>query len=152
MSDEKKEPQASDVLRALHEFIQVPEEDVAAKPLEHIRAELNRRGVKTAPLAARVKEQVAKARAAVELAAARNERGRSLEQVKALQIKVGSSAGELRERALSILRVLSTKNPTAAAAYFSKFEKANDADLQSLLDDLSLLDEPESGEGTSDTA
>jgi hypothetical protein len=152
MPDEKKEPQASDVLRALHEFIQMPEEDVAVKPLEQVRTELNRRGVKTAPLAARVKEQVAKARAAVELAAARNERGRSLEQIKVRQSKVGTSAGELRERALSILRALSTKNPTAASAYFSKFEKANDADLQSLLDDLSLLDESINSEGTSGTA
>jgi hypothetical protein len=148
MPDEKRDPNAADILRGLHEFIQKPEEDVAAKPLEEIRAELKRRGIKTAPLIARTKELLAKAKANVELAAARDERGRSLEQLKMLQGKLGNVSAELRERALSALSMLSSKNPTAAAAYFSKFEKASDADLQSLLDDLNLLDESENGENS----
>src|ERR1043166_870114 len=98
MPDEKRDPNAADILRGLHEFIQKPEEDVAAKPLEEIRAELKRRGIKTAPLIARTKELLAKAKANVELAAARDERGRSLEQLKMLG-KLGNVSAELRERA-----------------------------------------------------
>jgi len=152
MPDDNKEPKASDILRALHELIQAPEEDLATKPLEEVRAELKRRGVRTPPLIGRVKEQIAKARADVELAAARKERGRLLEQLDVLQSKLGDVPAELRERALSVLGMLSSKNPTAAAAYFSKFEKASDADLRSLLEDLNLLDESDNGEASSGAA
>jgi hypothetical protein len=152
MPDDKKEPKASDILHALHELIQAPEEDLAAKPLEEVRAELKRRGILTAPLVGRIREQLAKARADVELTAARQERGRLLEQLKGLQSKLENAPAELRDRAVSVLGMLSSKNPAAAAAYFSKFENASDADLQSLLDDLNLLDESDHGEDSSGEA
>ena len=147
MPDEKQ-PSASDMLRALHNLVQEPEEDVATKPIKEVQAELTRRGIDTALIIARAKQQIAKARADAELASARAERIRSLERLGGIQAKIGRFPAAVGEHALAILSGLSAQNPRVAAAYFSKFEQASDADLQSLLDDLSMLDEPDDGKNT----
>lgn len=150
MPDEKQQPSASDMLRALHELIQEPEEDVASKPIKEVQAELARRGIDASPLIASAKQQIAKARADAELASAHAQRARSLERLADLQAKIGRFPAAVRERALAVLVGLSAEQPKVAAAYFSKFEEASDADLQSLLDDLSMLDEPDDGKNTTD--
>lgn len=40
-----------------------------------------------------------------------------------------------------MIQSLSAGNPAMASVYFRKFEEASDEDLESLLGDLSLLDE-----------
>jgi hypothetical protein len=148
MPDENNQPTASHILRALHEFVQEEEEDVATKPLSEVKAELAKRGITTSTLTARMKEEVAKARAHQELAAARTVRERSIANLKTFQAKLTSLPEKAREQATAVLSALSTKDPAMAAAYFSKFEEASDADLQSLLDDLSLLEEPKDGKNS----
>lgn len=152
MSDEKKQPNASDILRSLHESVQEPEQDVAAMPLKEVQAELARRGLDTAPLLAQIRERLAKARADAELGAARVERDQSLLKLRELRAKLSDFPAQIRERAMSVLAQLSASSPNVAAAYFSKFENASHADLQSLLDDLSLLDEPNHGKNSTGDA
>lgn len=152
MPDEKQQPSSSDMLRALHELIQEPEEDVASKPIKEVQAELARRGINASALIADAKQQIAKARAGAELASAHSQRARSLERLAQLQAKISRFPVAVRERALAVLSGLAEENPKAAAAYFSRFEEASDADLQSLLDDLSMLDESDAGTNTTDGA
>jgi formate dehydrogenase maturation protein FdhE len=152
MSDETKQPNASDILRCLHESVQLPEQDVSAMPLKDIQAELARRGLDTAPLLSQIKQRLAKARAELEISAARTQREQTLQKMRTLQAKLGEFSVQVRERAMAVLNQLSASNPTAAAAYFSKFENASEADLQSLLDDLSLLDESHDDDDASGNA
>jgi hypothetical protein len=149
MPDEKQYS-ASDMLRTLHEFIQEPEEDVVSKPIKEVQAELARRSIDATTLIARAKQQVAKARADHELGSARVLRARTLERFAELQGKIGRFPAAVRERVSEVLTRMSLENPTAAAAYFSKFEEANEADLQSLLDDLKMLDESADHKNTTD--
>jgi hypothetical protein len=51
-----------------------------------------------------------------------------------------NAPAQLREKIRSLLENLSPGDPAAASAFFNKFEKATDDDLQSLLDDLEFLD------------
>ena len=141
MPDDKEQFKASDILRELHELLQEPEQNVIAMPLKDVQAELIRRRIDTAPLLKRVKQQLAKAKADAELTLARNQREDALHRLKLLTCKLTGTPSALRERILSTLGKLSVGNPSVAAAYFNKFEEASDADFQSLLDDLNLLDE-----------
>jgi hypothetical protein len=141
MSNDKEQFKASDILRELHELLQEPEQNVIAMPLKDVQAELIRRGIDTGPLLKRLKQQLAKAHANTELSMARSQREDALRRLKSLAGKLTGAPSALRERILSTLGNLSVENPTVAAAYFSKFEEASNADLQSLLDDLNLLDE-----------
>jgi hypothetical protein len=152
MPDEKQQPDASDILRSLHESVQAPEQDISAMPLKDVQAELSRRGLDTAPLLAQIKEHLAKTRAAIELSAARTQRDQCLQKLREVQIKLSGFSTQVRQRVVSVLSDLSASNPTVAAAYFSKFENASEADLQSLLDDLSLLDEPHDGKNSTGNA
>jgi hypothetical protein len=132
---------ASDILRELHELLQEPELDIAALSLKDVQAELTRRGIDTKPLLTRAKQQLAKAHAEKELSEARNQREGLLQRLNLIKGKLVRTPAILREHILSTLGNLATENPTVAAAYFSKFEEASDDDLQSLMDDLNLLDE-----------
>jgi hypothetical protein len=137
MPDDKRNPKASDILRALHALVHEPEGDVANKPAKEVQAELKRRGINTTPLIAEVKQQLAKAKANSELAPARAKRESALAQrLKQIQSKIDEAPEALRKR---LLALLSAEEPAVA---FSKFEKATDEDLQSLLNDLDLLDKP----------
>jgi len=137
MPDDKQNPKASDILRALHALVREPEEDVGNKPLKEVQDELRRRGIQSAPLVANVKQQLAKARANAELAAARAKRESTLAQgLQRIQSKIDEAPEALRKR---LLALLSAEDPAVA---FSKFEEATDDDLQSLLNDLGLLDKP----------
>lgn len=137
MSEDKQHPKASDILRALHDFVREPEEDVAKKPLKDVQNELKRRGIDTAPLIAEVKQQLAKAKANAELVAARSKRENAIgNRLKAIQSRIDAAPEALRKR---WQKLLTAEEPAVA---FSKFEEATDADLQSLLNDLDLLDKP----------
>jgi uncharacterized phage infection (PIP) family protein YhgE len=142
MPDEKQHPKASDILRALHEFAREAEEDVAKKPRNDVQNELKRRGIDAAPLIANVKQQLAKAKANAELAAARAKRESAINaRLKAIYSKIDEAPEALRRRWQKLL----AEDPAVA---FSKFEEATDADLQSLLNDLDLLDKPNDKDST----
>lgn len=145
MPDDKQNPKASDILRALHALVREPEEDVTHKPRKEIQDELKRRGLNTAPLVAEVKQQLAKAKANTELASARAKRENTLAQrLQRIQCKIDEAPEALRKRMLALL---SAEDPAVA---FSKFEEATDDDLRSLLNDLELLDKPNDKHSTDD--
>ena len=137
MPDDKQYHKASDILRALHDFVREPEEDVAKKPLKDVQSELKRRGIDTGPLIADLRQQLAKAKANAELVAARSKRESAIgTRLKTIQSKIDAAPEALRKR---WLKLLTAEEPAVA---FSKFEEATDADLQSLLNDLDLLNKP----------
>jgi type II secretory pathway component GspD/PulD (secretin) len=140
MQNGDKHHDASDILQALHELTLEPEVNYRIKPLSELRSELTSAGISTVPLLKRVKEAIAQAKAEQELIAARERRQIALEKLKSLNQAVTDAPAQLREKIRSLLENLSVGDPAAASAFFSKFEKATDADLQSLLDDLAFLD------------
>ena len=137
MAKKKTPKNASEILKALHEFILGPEEDVTTIPREKIQADLKAEGLNPAPLVARVREKLNKMKAEEELTRARNQRKYLLD----LRGKMPKSPLALKEQILEHLRSLLANRPEMASAYFRKFEEANEADMRSLLEDLAMLDE-----------
>jgi hypothetical protein len=134
---ERKAPQnAAEILKALHEFILGPEEDVSAMSREQVQAALKADGIDPAPLTRRVRDRLAKMRAAEELGRAHIQRQQLLE----LRARMPSLPAVVREHILTRLKSLSVQQPAFAHTYFRKFEEASEADIHSLLEDLILLD------------
>src|SRR5258706_4347147 len=97
MPDDKQYPKASDILRALHDFVREPEEDEARMSLTDVRNELRRRGIDTALLVADLRQQLAKAKANAELAAARFKRESAIRnRMKAIQNRIDEAPEALR--------------------------------------------------------
>lgn len=145
MPDEKAPKSVPKILEALYEFLEGPSEDVGSVPVERVLKDLKKDNIDPAPLVKLVRERLAVARAAEVLAKARVERAR----ISALvgQRFSGDASSSLRERALRGLQGLSARKPEFAAAYWRKFESASEADLESILTDLALLDQLEKADG-----
>jgi len=136
MSDNAPTRTASDVLRDLHEYLAPEEVDVDSMSPQAIRAELMRHGIDSVQSFAAMREWLGDEIAAVELDAARKARVDALQAIPTPK----SFSGGLCEK---IHKLLSGLEPKLASAYFSKFEKASEEDLQSLYDDLMALNEQE---------
>lgn len=130
---------ASDVLRSLHEFIIGPEEDVTKMPIEQVHEYLKSTGIDPAPLVTHVRQRIMKLKAEQELAQAREKRMNYAQRLTSYGEKI-SLAG-LKEKIQDMIQGLTTGNPELASVYFRKFEGASDSDLESLLEDLSMLEE-----------
>lgn len=138
MADEKVRKSDSQALETLYEFLEGVAEDVGTLPIDRVLKDLKKAGIDPAPLLSVVRDRLAAARATELLAGARQERARIDELARGRWVKEGSS---LREWARSSLEALSSKRPELAAAYWRKFDSASDADLESVLEDLALLDQ-----------
>ncbi|MDD5286788.1 MAG: hypothetical protein PHD54_13110 [Desulfuromonadaceae bacterium] len=130
---------ASDVLRSLHEFIIGPEEDVTETPIEQVHEYLKSEGIDPAPLVTHVRQRILKLKAERELALAREERMNYAQRLSSHGEKVSPTG--LREKIQNMIQGLTIGNPELATVYFRKFEEASDSDLESLLEDLALLEE-----------
>lgn len=144
MADEKGRKSDSRILESLYEFLEGVPEDVGSLPIDRVLKDLKKAGIDTAPLLSLVRDRLAAARAVEILASAREERARIDELARGRSVTEGSS---LRERARSGLEALSSKRPELAAAYWRKFDSASDADLESVLEDLALLDQLKNEDG-----
>ncbi len=133
-------------LEGLYDFLEAREEDVTSIPLERVLKDLKKDRLDPAPLVDMVQERLAKAQAAETLMRAREER-RRLDALRSRPSPVTTIEG-VRERARRVLAMLSGPQLEAAAVFHRKLEEATDADVQSMLDDLELLEQlgPENDE------
>jgi len=138
MAENKIPQNATDILKLLHEFLSGSEEDVTKTPLEKLVSDLKAEGIDTTSLVKMVKERLAKAKAKEELARACEKRQQLLSKFSQKLQQVPSLA---KEQVLERVRNLMLTQPEKASAYFRKFDEANESDLQSLINDLSLLNE-----------
>ena len=145
MPEDNPRKSASKILEDLYEFLEGPAEDVASVPIERVLKDLKKDDVDPAPLVRLVRERLAATLAAEVLAKARVERARISSL--AGQRFSGETSASLRDRALRGLQGLSTRQPEFAAAYWRKFESASEADLESIVTDLALLDQLDKGDG-----
>jgi hypothetical protein len=143
--DDNAPKSASKILEDLYEFLEGSIEDVRSVPIERVLKDLKRDNVDPAPLVQVVRDRLNAARAAEVLAKARAERAR-IGGLAGLRIS-GEASSSLRDRALRGLQGLSARNPESVAAYWRKFESASDADLESILSDLALLDQIDRDDG-----
>ncbi len=125
---------AIEMVEALFDFVQGPEEDVRAMPIEKVLNELKKRGLDPDPLVAFVDGQLAAARAADALRKARTAR----ERIALLIAKRPVGKDKSTDWKKKLLEILAS-TPTLALVY-RKFEEAPEADLESLLEDLNLLE------------
>ena len=138
MSDDKVPKRRFGALESLYEFLEGPEEDVTTMLLERILKELERENLDPAPLVRMVRERLTAARAAEDIARARQERTR-IDRLRS-QGSETKPTGDLRDRARLIMEGLSGPQRQLAAAYYRKFEEATESDLESMLRDLELLE------------
>lgn len=120
---------SADVLRDLHSYIAEPSLNIDALSEQQIEAELKRRAISPEASFRAIHELLDDHLAAAELAAARQKRILRLEAVK----PAVSALHGVREK---IHKLIKTLSPQVAGAYWSKFESADDDELQSLYDDL----------------
>jgi hypothetical protein len=125
---------AIEIVEALFDFVQGPEEDVKAMPIGKVLNELKRRNLDPDPLVALVHERLAAARAEETLRVAKAARER-IAQLIANRPVEKEKGTDWKKRLMDIL----ASSPALAPVY-RKFEEAPEADLESLLEDLNLLE------------
>lgn len=138
MPDEIPPTPATNAVKTLARFLHDPCEDEDASR-EHIQAELRKAGINTPAVSKAVRERIEQARARQQLAAARAKREAWLARIAQLPTVAAAGAARVRERVKDLLEA--QLGTAQATVHFRKFEEANDDDLQSLLDDLTLLDQ-----------
>lgn len=139
MPDEKLPTPATDAVKALARFLHEPE--IENEPREQIQAELKAAGIDTAAVMKTVREKIAQARSRQRLAAAHERRRELLEKVTKLKATAAEGGARLLQEVKELLDARFA-GQQQAAVLFRKFEEAKEEDLQSLLDDIVLLDEP----------
>jgi restriction endonuclease Mrr len=137
MPDEKPQTPATDAVKALARFLHEPE--IENEPREKIQAELKNAGIDTAALMKTVREKVDQAKSRQRLGVARARREALLKELKRLKELATAGGAKVRARVKEILDAEFAGQPDAAVL-FRKFEEAKDEDLQTLLDDILLLD------------
>lgn len=120
---------SADILRDLHSYIAEPSLNIDSLSEQQIEAELKRRAISPEASFRAIHELLDDHLAAAELAAARQKRILRLEAVK-------PSVSVLHGVREKIHKLIQSLDPQVAAAFWSKFESADDADIQSLYDDL----------------
>jgi hypothetical protein len=130
----------SEILKALHEFLSEPEVNSLTLPLEKINQDLRPEGINTTSLIEQVREKIAKAKAKALFAQAHKRRQYFLEKLKNHVETSSRNVPLLKEQVLEYLSNLFADKPEIVMAYFRKFEEASESDIQSLLEDITLLD------------
>lgn len=138
MPDEKPPTPATDAVKALARLLHEPE--IENEPRAQIQAELKSAGIDTAALMKNVREKIGQAKARQRLAAAQERRRKLLSKVTQLKTMASESGARLREHVKELLDA-EFGGQQQAAVLFRKFEEAKDEDLQTLLDDIVLLDD-----------
>jgi hypothetical protein len=134
MPDRENKGSRRELADALFDFVQGPEEDVRDVPMDKVLDDLRETGLDPAPLAKMMREGLRASRAADDLRKARAERER-IKRLLSERTAGHYTRQDLRKRILEILGA----NPKLSVAY-RKFEEVDEADLDSLLKDLNLLE------------
>ena len=138
MPDEKMSTPATDAVKALAGFLYEP--GVQNEPREKMQAELKGAGIDTAAMRKTILEKLAQSRNRQRLKQAGESRRSLLDKVARLRVVASSGGAKLREQIKELLD-RQFGNNEEAAVLFHKFEEAKDEDLQTLLDDITLLEQ-----------
>lgn len=129
---------AVDALKALHNFMCEPDEDIMNAPYEHIQAFLKEHKIDTVPMVNHVRQRIAKIMAEEELSKARARRLKLIDK----GIKIGKELPEkLKGKIQEILENLKASHSPMAEVYYRKFEEASEEDYETLWEDLKLLEQ-----------
>lgn len=143
---EKRRKPASESLRALHEFLLGPEEDIRDVPLESIKAELKKEGIDTDPMVREIRKRLVHARGAETLEKARAEKAGFLSKLAEASAAVGETFKRTRDETKARIEELLQQQPAHAGVYFRKLEHATDEDLERLLKDLETTEALDEGD------
>lgn len=127
---------ATDAVKALARFLHEPLVDTRA---DEIRGELKRGGVDTNRLKKRFGEALAQAQGRAILAAARAKRESFLTLLSGVRDKLPTIT-DVRGQVRGIVEQIYGGDQQAAVVW-RNFEEATDADLRTMLEDLTLMDE-----------
>lgn len=137
---ERPEPTpATDAVKALAHFLREPETDEL--PQNEIRSRLKAAGVNMDNVKKRYDGLLAQAEGRAVLGAARGQRQSFMARMVDLREHLPTS-GDVREQVRQFVQEVFGGRAEAAVAW-RNFEHATDADLRSMLEDLTLLDELE---------
>lgn len=137
---EKPEPTpATDAVKALAHFLHEPETDDLSQ--KEIRSRLTAAGVNMDTVKRRYESLLAQAEGRSVLAAARGQRQSFMARMVDLREHLPTS-GDVREQVRQFVQEVFGGRAEAAVAW-RNFEHATDADLRSMLEDLTLLEELE---------
>lgn len=143
MPDQYRSRDAADVLRDLHSYVTEPLLDTDSLSDEQVRIELSRRGIPSVPSFRAIHDLLDEKIAAAQLVTAKRRR---MDQLAAINT-ARPVFGDLRDKLQNLIRSFS---PQTASVYWSRFESADEEDLQSLYEDLIELNKnsasPESDE------
>ncbi len=137
MPDNKPPTPATDAVKALARLLYEPE--IENEPREQIQTELKSAGIDTAAVMKAVREKINQAKSRQRLAAASERRQALLAKVNRLKTMTSVGGAKLRAHVKALLDS-QFGDQQGALVLFHKFEEAKDEDLQSLLDDILLLD------------
>lgn len=138
MPDKTPSTPATNAVKALARFLYEPE--IEDEPREQIQAELKDAGINTSAVMKTVREKIAQAKSRQRLAIAHERRQALLEKVGRLRAAGVAGGAKLREQVKELLDAQFGERHDVAVL-FRKFEEAKDEDLQTLLDDILLLED-----------
>ncbi len=139
MPDQPSTP-ATDAVQALSNFLSEP---ASATPTrEEIQAELRKASVNVPRLKRRIENLVAKAKGQHRLESARSKRMDMLARLKKLVPL--QPINQTKEQLHQFLQEAFGNDPQMAVL-FRKFEDSSEADLNSLIEDIALLDDTDDG-------
>lgn len=127
-------------------FAQNPAEDVISMSTAEIDAYLQEEGIDAGAGCRELKRKLKAINGQRRLADARRGMEQFAGQVSRLAAKPKDALTNVREEILHRLGTISGSEPAVAQVYFRKLEGATDDDLESILEDLKLLDELEKGD------
>lgn len=136
MPDRTEPSPATDAVKALARFLHEPLVDARA---EEIRGELKRGGVDTNRLKKRFGEALAQAQGRAILSAARVKRESFLTLLSGVRDRLPTIT-DVRGQVRGIVEQIYGGDQQAAVVW-RNFEEATDADLRTMLEDLTLMDE-----------
>jgi hypothetical protein len=142
MAEEKAPKNAYELVEALFEFVSVQEVDISAMPTERVLNELQEHGLDATPTIRYVNERIAKTKAQDRLRDAEMIRERIRQLVKTEKQRQSLPFEDLKRK---ILELIGPK-PELSALY-RNFEEVTKADLESMIEDLDLIDDIEKNGG-----
>jgi hypothetical protein len=147
MADSEKTP-ATDAVKALAEFLYEPDLDELSP--DEIRARLKETKTDVELVRKRFATALAQAKGRSHLAEARERRERFMSRVAELRQQLTSDIN-VRERVRDFVQEVFGGKSEAAVAW-RNFERATDADLRTMIDDLTLLEDLDKDDSSSPEA
>lgn len=140
MTNKKSPKNAAEILKALTEFVYTPDIDIDTAPIEKVKQELQENGIDADGVAEQIRANFFKEMGQAQLSTAKEKRMKQKEQFSKKNEGLGLNSS-LRETILSYINNLMATQPKMAQTYFRKLNEAGEEDLESLLEDISMLDE-----------